>query len=137
MEYNKAIVVSGCRKLVGSVCVLKDKPLPIPGDSVKMQNVFEFRHDVTLLPNPHAPGGIAAVQSKGVLPLDCEEKGVDIAVKIDNIRWFDDMDDKGRKYEEMIADCEQALVYERAAKSNIVPARNMPTQDQNTGKLIL
>lgn len=137
MDYAKAVVVSGCRKLVGTVYAPKDEPWPTPGDTVKMQNVFEFRHDVTLLPNPHAPGGITAVQSKGVLPLDCEEKGVDIFVRIDNIRWFEDMEDKGRKYEEMIADCEQALVYERAAKSNIVPARNMPTQDQNTGKLIL
>lgn len=119
---KKAIVVSGCRKIIGEV------PNGISlGQNVTVSNAVEFRLDAVLVPTPDGRGlGLQHVPA--IVPLDLEEKPVDIWVKVDNIRLFDDMEDKGRRYETMLSEFEQMLIQARAAKAGIIPANTMPKE---------
>ena len=65
-----------------------------PGDNVIVHGSYELRCDMFLLPTQQGPVGI---QKTTVVPVDAEEDGVDILVKVDNIRWFEDMPDRGRE----------------------------------------
>lgn len=116
---KKAIVNSGDRRLIGE-CEDSVKP----GDVCVVKNAYELRCNSYLIPTPN---GLAMVHKNTVVSLDSEEEAVDIDVKIDNIRWFDQMKDRGRKYDLMIAEFEEAFVKDRAAKAGITTAKTMPT----------
>lgn len=127
MEFN-AIVNSGSRKLV---CFVNNSLKP--GDIDIAENAFEFRTDLIVIPTPNGPGKML---DASVVPLDAEDKAVDIHCKIDNIRWFKDMEDKGQKYINMIEQLKQSLIATRAQKANISVAKTMPKQNQSS-KIIL
>jgi len=119
----KAIVNSGNRRLIGEIVEEKDDIQP--GDNVIVHNAVELRCDMFLLPTPQGPIGL---QKTTVTPIDAEENAVDILVKVDNIRWFDDMVDRGRKYENMVSEFEDAMIQNRANRAGIAMARSMPNQ---------
>lgn len=121
----KAIVNSGNRRLIGELVEGKDDVQP--GDNVIVQNAVELRCDMFLLPTPQGPVG---VQKTTVTPIDSEEEGVDILVKIDNIRWFEDMKDHGRKYDNMVAEFEEMMMQNRAQRAGLQVARNVPQEPQ-------
>lgn len=125
---SKAIVSSGNRRLIGDI--VEDKTEALPGDNVVVRGAYELRCDMFLLPTPQGPVG---VQKSTVTPVDIEEEGVDILVKIDNIRWFDEMKDRGQKYENMISEFEEMMMQNRAAKAGLVTARPQPQGPQNDG----
>jgi hypothetical protein len=54
---------------------------------------------------------------------------------IDNIRWFDEMEDRGLKYDNMVAQFEEIMMQNRAQRAGLSMARNMPKESK--GKLIL
>lgn len=119
---KKAIVVSGCRKLVGEIFESVS-----PGENITVINAVEFRLDGFLVPTPDGRG-MAIQYFPKLVPLDLEEKPIDIWVKVDNIRLFDDMEDKGRRYETMLSEFEQMLIQARAAKAGIISANTVPKQ---------
>lgn len=129
---GKAIVSSGNRRLIGEI--LEDKDEVQPGDNVIIQGAVELRCDMFLLPTPQGPIGI---QKTTVTPVDAEEEGVDILVKIDNIRWFEDMTDRGRKYDNMVQEFEQTMVQNRANRAGLSVAQNVPQQDHKKGSGII
>jgi hypothetical protein len=129
---KKAIIVSGCRKLIGTVDLINEdcKDLgecEVPGLVVKIRDAVEFRIDGVLSPSPDGMG-LMFQHIPAIVPLDLEEKPVDISVRVDSIRFFDEMEDKGRRYDSMLADFEQRLIQARAAKAGIIPANTMPKQ---------
>lgn len=115
----KVIISTGNRKLIGEV-VEEDLQ---PGDNTIIKNAYELRCDMFLVPTQQ---GMGALNKTSIVPIDAEEEPVDILVKIDNIRWFKDMSDKGLKYENMIEEFEEMLVQSRAQRAGITPARNIP-----------
>lgn len=76
-----------------------------------------------MLPTQQGPIGI---HKNTVISLDAEETAVDISVFIDNIRWFDEMPDKGQKYDLMVAEFEDIMMQTRAQRAGLVTARNVP-----------
>lgn len=126
---SKAIVNTGNRRLIGEL--LEDKDDIQPGDNVIVHNALELRCDMFLLPTPQGPIG---VQKTTVTPVDAEEEGVDILVKIDNIRWFEDMTDRGRKYDNMVAEFEQVMMQNRAHRAGIAVAQNVPQKQETKSK---
>lgn len=129
---GKAIVSSGNRRLIGEI--LEDKDEVQPGDNVIIQGAVELRCDMFLLPTPQGPIGI---QKTTVTPVDAEEEGVDILVKIDNIRWFEDMTDRGRKYDNMVQEFEQTMIQNRANRAGLSVAQNVPQQGSKEGSGII
>ncbi len=127
----KAIVNSGNRRLIGDLVEAKDEIQP--GDNVIIHKAVELRCDMFLIPTPQGPVGI---QKTTVTPVDAEEDAVDILVKIDNIRWFDDMNDRGRKYDLMIMEFEDVMMQNRANRAGLAMPRNTP-QGKPGGGLIL
>lgn len=119
MSEFKAIVSSGNRKLIGA---LSDRTLK-PGQVTVVHNAFELRCDMFMLPTAQGPIGL---HKNTVVSLDAEETGVDISVFIDNIRWFDEMPDKGQKYDNMVAEFEEIMMETRAQRAGLVTARNVP-----------
>jgi hypothetical protein len=126
----KAIVNSGNRRLIGYV--VEDKSEAMPGDNIVVRGAYELRCDIFLLPTPQGPVG---VQKSTVTPVDIEEDGVDVLCKIDNIRWFDEMKDRGQKYENMISEFEDVMMQNRAARAGLVTAKQQPKGPQ--GGLIM
>jgi hypothetical protein len=122
----KAIINSGNRRLLGEI--FKEKDEASPGDNVLVKNAYELRCDMFLLPTPQGPVGM---HKSTVTYLDVEESPIDILVKIDNIRWFDDMPDKGQKYELLIAKFEEMMLQTRANQAGIQVAKQIPSQQTN------
>lgn len=125
---SKAIVSSGNRRLIGEIVEPKEDVQP--GDNVFVLKALELRCDMFVLPTPQGPVG---VQKTTVTPIDAEEEPVDILVKIDNIRWFESMTDRGRKYENMVAEFEQMMVQNRAGRAGIAVAQQVPKQQEPKG----
>ncbi len=128
MNANKAIINSGSRKLIGE---LENRAFA-PGDSVTVYKAYELRSDMFLVPTQQGP---ITIHQNNVVFLDQEEGPVDIEVSIDNIRWFDEMDDRGLKYDNMVAQFEEIMMQNRAQRAGLSMARNMPKEQK--GKLIL
>ncbi len=129
----KAIINSGNRRLIGELVETKDEIQP--GDNVIVRNALELRCDMFLIPTPQGPVGL---QKTTVTALDAEEDAVEILVKIDNIRWFDEMTDHGRKYDLMIQEYEDVMIQNRASRAGIaMPNRNMPPGGKPGGGLVL
>lgn len=126
----KAIVSSGNRRLIGEICVEDAQP----GDNVIVTNALELRCDMFMLQTPQGPVGI---QKTTVLPLDAEEEPVDILVKIDNIRWFHEMKDRGRKYDNMVAEFEHMMIQNRAGRAGIAVAQQVPKPKPKKCDIIL
>ena len=129
---SKAIVNSGNRRLIGEI--LEDKDDVQPGDNIVVQAALELRCDMFLLPTPQGPVGI---QKTTIIPVDAEEDAVDILVKVDNIRWFGDMADRGQKYENMISEFKDILVQNRAQRAGLTIARDVPKPQERGSGLIL
>jgi hypothetical protein len=127
----KAIVNSGNRRLIGYV--VEDKSEAMPGDNIVVRGAYELRCDIFLLPTPQGPVG---VQKSTVTPVDIEEDGVDVLCKIDNIRWFDEMKDRGQKYENMISEFEDVMMQNRAARAGLVTAKQQPKGPRGGGLII-
>ena len=121
MSTYKAIISSGNRKLIGE---LNDRNLQ-PGQVTVVQNAYELRCDMFMLPTPQGPIGI---HKNTVISLDAEESAVDISAMIDNIRWFDEMPDRGKKYDLMVAEFEDIMMQTRAQRAGIVTARDVPNK---------
>jgi hypothetical protein len=128
MTRNKAIINSGSRKLIGELDSRDSKP----GDVVKVYNAYELRSDMFLIPTQQGP---ITITQNNVVPLDVEETPVDIYACIDNIRWFDEMEGRGQKYENMIASFEEIMMQNRAQRAGITTARTVPKAP--AGKLIV
>lgn len=127
----KAIVNSGNRRLIGDIIEAKDEVQP--GDNVIIHKAVELRCDMFLIPTPQGPVGI---QKTTVIPIDAEEEAIDILVKIDNIRWFDEMNDRGRKYDLMVQEFEDVMMQNRANRAGLtMPSRNTP--GKSSGGLVL
>lgn len=116
---RKAIVNSGSRKLIGEIYCTES--LDIYDN--KVHNAYELRTDMFLVPTPQGP--VTIVQNN-IVPLDAEDGPVDITVHIHNIRWFDEMNDQGLKYENMIAQFEEIMMQNRAQRAGLTMARNVP-----------
>lgn len=127
----KAIINSGNRRLIGDLVEAKDEIQP--GDNVIIHNAVELRCDMFLIPTPQGPMGI---QKSTVTPIDAEEESVDILVKIDNIRWFEEMPDRGRKYDLMVQEFEDVMLQNRANRAGLTMPRNIP-QGKPGGGLVL
>lgn len=117
----KAIISSGNRKLIGEV---EDRTLT-PGQNTKVHNAYELRCDMFMIPTQQGPIGI---HKNTVVSIDAEETAVDICACIDNIRWFDEMQDRGQKYDLMVAEFEEIMMQTRAQRAGLVTARNVPQQ---------
>jgi hypothetical protein len=128
MNAIKAIINSGSRKLIGE---LNSRSF-VPGDSVTVYKAYELRSDMFLVPTPQGP---STIPLNNVVFLDQEEGPVDIGASIDNIRWFDEMEDRGLKYDNMVAQFEEIMMQNRAQRAGLSMARNMPKEQK--GKLIL
>jgi hypothetical protein len=129
---SKVIINSGNRRLIGEVT--EDLDDIQPGDNVIVRKAYELRCDMFLMPSPQ---GMAIMNKTSVVPVDAEEEGVDILVKVDNIRWFEHMVDRGRKYENMVAEFEDVLMQNRAGRAGLAMAKNMPKPQGNGGGLII
>jgi hypothetical protein len=128
----KAIINSGNRRLIGDLVEPKEEIQP--GDNVIIHKAVELRCDMFLVPTPQGPVGI---QKSTVTPIDAEEEPVNILVKIDNIRWFDEMTDRGRKYDLMVQEFEDIMIQNRASRAGLtMPSRNVP-QGKPGGGLVL
>jgi hypothetical protein len=128
MTVNKAIVNSGIRKLIGEL----DKRSSVPGEFVTVFKAYELRSDMFLVPTQQGP---ITIGQNNIVYVDQEEGPVDIYAMIDNIRWFDEMEDRGLKYENMVAQFEEIMMQNRAQRAGLSMARNMPKEPK--GKLIL
>jgi hypothetical protein len=128
MSTFKAIIGTGSRKLIGEL----SKRDHYTGSHVTVHNAYELRCDMFLLPTQQGP---ISIQQNNVVYLDAEESAVDIFVHIDNIRWFDEMEDRGLKYENMIGAFEDIMIQNRAQRAGISMARNVPKPSQS--KLII
>lgn len=128
---TKAIVNSGNRRLIGEILLPKDKVLP--GENILIQKAVELRCDMFLIPTPQGPVGI---QKTTVTPIDAEEESVDIFVKIDNIRWFDDMIDHGRKYDLMIQEFEDVMIQNRANRAGLTMSGNLQNTNSGNGLIL-
>ena len=117
----KAIVNSGNRKLIGDIGDTR----VTPGDCVLVKGSYELRCDLFLVPTPQ---GMVSIHKNTVVPVDAEEEGVDISVVVHNIRYFEDMTDRGRKYDNMVAEFEDSMLENRAHRAGITPARSIPGQ---------
>jgi len=128
---KKVIVCSGCRRLIGEI---ETDSSVSPGENVTLKKAAELHTEVLFMPSPD--GRLGTSIQHFVLALDAEEDFVDISVRVDNIRFFDDMPDKGLKYENMMARFEQQITAHRAEKANIKMAHKMPNQ-QTKSPIIL
>jgi hypothetical protein len=128
MTKHKAIINSGSRKLIGELLNRESKP----GDIVKVYSAWELRSDMFLVPTQQGP---ITISQNNIVPMDAEETAVDIDIVIDNIRWFDDMADKGLKYDNMIAQFEEIMMQNRAQRAGITTAKSIPKN--NGGKILL
>ena len=129
MTVNKAIVNSGIRKLIGEL----DKRSCVPGEFVTVFKAYELRSDMFLVPTQQGP---ITITQNNVVPLDVEEGPVDIYAIIDNIRWFDEMDDRGLRYDNMVAQFEEIMMQNRAQRAGLTMARNVP-REPPPGKILL
>lgn len=128
----KAIINSGNRRLIGELVEAKDDIQP--GDNVIVSKAVELRCDMFLIPTPQGPAGI---HKSTITPIDAEEEPVDILVKIDNIRWFEDMPDRGRKYDLMVQEFEDIMVQNRASRAGLtMPTRGAPQGTPNGGLIL-
>jgi len=119
MTRSKAIINSGSRKLIGELDSRSSKP----GDIVTVFNAYELRSDMFLLPTQQGP---ITITQNNVTYVDADEDPVDIYANIDNIRWFDEMGDRGLKYENMVASFEEIMMQNRAQRAGLSMARNVP-----------
>jgi hypothetical protein len=115
-----AIVNSGNRRLIGYV-----KEETVPGDVCTVENAYELRCQSFLLPTPQGP---AMLHQNFVVTIDSEEEAVDIDVKVDNIRLFQNMKDGGRKYTLMVEEFEEVFRTARAESAGISVAKRMPSK---------
>ena len=129
MTGAKAIVNSGSRKLIGELESRSSRP----GDSVTVFKAYELRSDMFLVPTQQGP---ITITQNNVVPLDVEEGPVDIYAIIDNIRWFDEMDDRGLRYDNMVAQFEEIMMQNRAQRAGLTMARNVP-REPPPGKILL
>jgi hypothetical protein len=116
-----AIINSGNRRLIGYVF----EEGTVPGDICKVSSAYELRCQTFLLPTPQGP---AMVHQNFVVTVDSEEEAVDIEVLVDNIRWFKDMKDGGRKYTLMVEQFEEVFRTARAESAGISVAKSMPNK---------
>ena len=119
----KAIVNSGARKIIGDANVEELEP----GDTITLTNAYEIVSETFLIPTPEGP----IIQPKTlVVGLDGEEESVDIKVRVDNVRKFADMPDRGRKYEIMVSDFEETMKQIRLQRMQMTAAQSMPPEPQ-------
>ena len=128
MTRSKAIINSGSRKLIGELDSRDSKP----GDVVTVYGAHELRSDMFLVPTQQGP---ITITQNNIVPLDSEEDPVDIYVCIDNIRWFDEMGDKGLKYDNMVSQFEEIMMQNRAQRAGLTMARSVPKAP--AGKLVI
>jgi hypothetical protein len=119
------IVNSGNRRLIGDV----DEGT-VPGDVCTVKNAYELRCQSFLLPTPQGP---AMLHQNFVVTVDSEEEAININVQVDNIRYFKDMKDGGRKYNSLVDEFEEVFRTARAESAGISVAKHMP----NKSSLIL
>jgi hypothetical protein len=104
-----------------------------PGDSVIAYGAYELRCDMYLIPTQDGP---ATIPQNSVVYLDAENSPVNINIKVDNIRFFDDMEDRGLRYDNMVAQFEEIVMQTRAQRAGLSVARNnAPKQTQ--GKILI
>lgn len=115
---RKAIVSTGCRKVLCEVCGDIQ-----PGDITTLKDCYELVTEFVTIPT-HA--GLLRNHTVSVMPVDAEDDKVDLEAKVDNIRYFDQMKDKGAKYVELIEQFEDQLIQSRAENAGIQVARNVP-----------
>lgn len=129
---EKVILNSGNRRLIGEVSIQHgvdstgrpDTLRPKPGSTTVVYKAYELKCDMFLIPTPQGPMGL---QKSTVVPVDTEEDAVDVHVHIDNIRYFSDMPDKGRKYELMVSEFEEMMMQNRANRAGLTVAKSVPS----------
>ena len=100
----------------------------IAGDIVTIKNAYELRCQSFLIPTPEGP---ILMHQNMVVPVDSEEDSVEMEVKIDNIRWFKNMKDEGRKYNLLVEEFEERIMAARAESAGISVAKRMPPKKSN------
>jgi hypothetical protein len=128
---EKAIVCSGCRKLICEIGEDLNISLPIT-NPVKLENCFEIRSDMIMIPTPN---GLGLSYKTHIVPVDAEDGPVTIFAVIDNIRYFKDMNDKGMRYERMLAEFHDIMLKNRAERSGLSVEKEMPKEPK--GSLII
>jgi hypothetical protein len=124
-----AIVNSGNRRLICECPTRINVDYDIcAGDIVTVKNAYELRCQSFLIPTPQGP---VMMHQNMVVPVDSEEESVEMQVKIDNIRWFKDMKDQGRKYNLLVEEFEERIMAARAESAGIAVTRKMPAQKSN------
>jgi len=131
---KRAIVNSGSRKIIGDVEEFGDGPLPGPGNITTIKNAWELRCDMFLVPTPQGP---IAMNKTSCVPIDAEEEETEITVMIDNIRYYDDMKDRGRKYELLIDEIKEVMLQTRANRAGIQTASQAPQAPQKSDSGII
>lgn len=114
-----AVVDSGTRRLVGKVL-----PKTTPGDVITVEEAVELDCTITNLPGQQGP---IAVYSPSMKPVDVEREPIKVLALVQNIRFFHDMKDRGRRYGMMYDDLLNQLEEVRARAAGIQRARSMPT----------
>jgi hypothetical protein len=110
-----AVIDSGTRRLVGQVL----PPVSLGGQIV-VSNAVELETSITRIPHPQ---GLANLGQPIMIPLDLEDRPVTIQVLVNNIRWFDEMEDRGRSYLILYETLENQMVQERAKKAGLEIAK--------------
>jgi hypothetical protein len=113
-----AIVNSGNRRLVGMV-----PDGAVPNTVVTVEKAYELRCDMFMVMTQNGPIGL---HKNTMVPVDAEEDAVDVTVAIDNVRFFNDMPDRGRKYDAMIQEIQEQMIQNRANKEGLTIARKVP-----------
>jgi hypothetical protein len=119
IDLKNAIVNSGSRRLICKVPANAK-----PGETHNLIQCYELRSD--MMPVPVAPGQIGLSFRTIVVPIDIEEDPVNILGIIHNIRFLDDLPDKGQKYMNMISDYEHIMMQNKAGRAGITMASSLP-----------
>lgn len=114
-----AIIDSGTRRLVGQV----EGGYASVGEVAKIHKAVELEASITRIPMQQ---GIANLHQPIMIPIDLEDHPVTITVMIHNIRWFHEMEDKGKSYMHMYSMLEKQMTQERAKKAGIEIAQRIP-----------
>lgn len=117
-----AVIDSGSRRLVGRI-----PPGLAPGDKAHVEEAVELDVGCTRLP-AGPQGQVATLYSPSMVPIDLEEGPTYIDVVISNVRYYADMNDRGRRYEEMYGQLMDQMVQARARRAGLSMANSLPQQ---------
>jgi hypothetical protein len=129
-----AIVVSGARTLI---CTVDDsvQEQDVIGDAVNLKGAYMLATDRFAFSNPM---GYSMVLRDTAQFIDAETEAVDIWARVDSIRYFKNMQDKGEKYLDMINELKEYAkkrIQEDAPTADFSPEKYLKSLMEKVGAM--